>query len=167
MKSLQETLKYCGWTYIVRLFTTILAAQVGVVAVTIRVAILEPSQSWKSVNMQSRSGCLAITFIKSSGSKVQAEVWLSADNLAPFHEFIGTKLVGFSAYPSKLRPKFTLADDVIGDYSLALPSRPVLSRANAIQPMVCSDKVATGISNYRHIEVFESINDIFAEAVLV
>jgi hypothetical protein len=48
-----------------------------------------------------------------------------------------------------------------------LPSRPVLPRTNTIQPMVGSDKITTWIPYDRYIKIFECIDNIFAEAVLV
>jgi hypothetical protein len=48
-----------------------------------------------------------------------------------------------------------------------VPPWPFLSRTNTIKPMVRCNKVTTRVSHDRYVEVFESIDNILAETVLV
>ena len=49
----------------------------------------------------------------------------------------------------------------------ALPCRPLISRTNAISPVVSCNKVATWIANNRHFQLLECLNDVFTETILV
>jgi hypothetical protein len=97
-------------------------------------------QELTGVNTVVQIGCLVLlTFVKGTGTKVQAKVRLGANNLTPFHEFIGTKLVRFGTNPGKLRPVSKLGKlfqdmlIIIGrDNRGAVPAWPVLSRTNTI-----------------------------------
>ena len=42
------------------------------------------------------------TFVQGASAKVEAQVGLRAENLAPLHELVRSKLVGLGAQPGKL-----------------------------------------------------------------
>ena len=86
-----------------------------------------------------------------TSAEVQSEVRFSADKIAPLHELIRAKLVAL-----RLGPPGEL-------WSL----RALVFRSNAVDPMVCCDKVASRIAHDWHVELFERIDHVFAEAVLV
>jgi hypothetical protein len=50
---------------------------------------------------------------------------------------------------------------------MSIPARSLVPWTYTIQPMVSSDEVAARVSDHRHIQVLERINDIFAEPILV
>lgn len=86
-----------------------------------------------------------------TSAKVQSQIRLSANNLAPLHELVRTELIAFrSCSPSKLRPLGTL-----------------VLRSNTVDPVVGSDKVASRVAHHWNIELFERINNIFSETILV
>jgi hypothetical protein len=45
------------------------------------------------------------TFVESAGTHIQAKIGFGADQLAPFHELVGAKLVAFYTDPSQLWSK--------------------------------------------------------------
>jgi hypothetical protein len=97
-------------------------------------------QELPDINTMIQIGCLVLlTFVKGTGTKVQAKVRLGANNLTPLHEFIGTKFVRLGTNPGKLRPVSKLGElfqdmlIMIGrDNRGVVPAWPVLSRANTI-----------------------------------
>lgn len=155
-------------TYIVWLLASVLAAKVCIVAVAIRVAVFEPSKSYQSVSINVN----AASCEGSPSSKVPVPKFKQRYGSVPTtsHHFMNSSVPNsFDSVPiqasSGLHPD---QYDMIGRVKCGvLPSRSILPGTNAIQPMICSHKVTTGVSYYRHIKIFECIDDIFTEAVLV
>ena len=69
-----------------------------------------------------------LTLIKSTSSKVQAEVGLSSKNFTPLEELVSSELVGLGAQPSQLRPfdsqqlcsKLSSGRDILGKRPMLL-----------------------------------------------
>jgi hypothetical protein len=72
--------------HVVRLITAILTPQVSVIGVSVRVAVLQPAQS----------------FVQRTSAKVESKVRFSINNLAPLQKLISTELVALFTKPSKL-----------------------------------------------------------------
>lgn len=89
------------FAHIVRFFAAVLSSQVCIISVLCRVTVLEPSEGYitKTQNVcsnwqSSRQNLVVeLTFIQSTGPKVEAQIRLSPYNLAPLHEFISAKLI--------------------------------------------------------------------------
>lgn len=64
-------------------------------------------------------------FVKSTSTKVQAEVWLSANNLTPFHELISTERIRLDAQPCEFRSRIANQSDSISCKELVGASRNV------------------------------------------
>lgn len=90
------------------------------------------------------------TFIESSSAKVQGEVWLSPDDLAPLHELVCAKGIAFLAQPSKFRTNGAL-----------------ISWSDTVKPVVSGDEIASWIADYRTVELLECFNDILTKAIAV
>lgn len=74
-------------THVVWLVAAVLASEIGIVGVLVRVAVLQPAES----------------FVKCTSAEVESKVRLGANNLAPLQKLISSELVALLAKPSKFR----------------------------------------------------------------
>jgi hypothetical protein len=181
-----RTKKGEGLTFIVGLFTAVLTTEVGVVARSVGVAVLDPTQSCRSQyfvlrELQYKTNlhrefletismlfCIMPICSRLTCSKVKAEIRLSAYNLTPLEKLIRAKLITLGANPGKFRSihsQFSLP--AISQSEGNSPSRPLLLGTNTILPMIRRNKVTAGIPHDRAVQLLHGLDDIFAEAVLI
>lgn len=124
--------------------------QVGVLGVLGAIAVVEPGQG----------------FVEGTCTKVQAQIRLGSDDLAPLHELIGAKLIGLDSTPCQLGK-----------------GRPFVSGSYTVLPVISCTEVAaydglagstgvridihTRVAKDRDVEGLEGFNDIQAEAVFI
>ena len=84
----------------------------------------------------------------SAGAEIQAHKRLSADELAPGHEFVGAELIGVEGVPG-------FVED----------GGAILLGADAVEPVVAGDEIAAGIANDGNRELANFVHYVFAEAV--
>lgn len=94
--------------------------------------------------------------IKSAGTEIEAEVGLDAaflslaQHVEPLHELVGAELVALNTEPSQLGP--------LGS---------ILTRPDAILPVVRRHKVASRIPDHGDVELTQGGEDVLPETVLV
>jgi hypothetical protein len=163
-----------------------LTTEVGVVARSVGVAVLNPTQSCRSQyfvlrELQYKTNlhrefletismvfCIMALPSRLTCSKVEAEIRLGAHNLTPLKKLICAKLIALGANPGKFRPinrQFSLL--AVSQSQGNSPSRSLLLGTNTILPMICRNKVTAGIPHDRAVQLLHGLDDIFAEAVLI
>src|ERR1700733_2125862 len=89
-------------------------------------------------------------FFRRTSSQVQAHQWLSSGRTRPSHEFIRTELIRVERVPRFVQN-----------------ARPILPRANAIEPVVAGNKVASRIADDGHAHFAHLIHDVSAKTTAV
>ena len=85
---------------------------------------------------------------RSSRPKIEAHQGLSADSLAPRHEFIGTELIGVDCVPG-----------------LVKHARTAFLGTHAVEPIVARNEIATRITNDGNSHLADFTDDVFAKPI--
>ena len=83
-----------------------------------------------------------------AGTKIQTHEGRGSNGMAPGHEFVGSKLIGFDGIPC-----------------LVQHPRAVFLGPHTIQPVITRHKISAGIANDGHTEVFHFVQDVLAETI--
>jgi hypothetical protein len=89
-------------------------------------------------------------FFGGARTQIQSHQWSGSGRLAPGEKLVRTELVGFDRVPGFVEH-----------------ARPVLFRPDAVEPVVAGNKISSGITNDRHAELADFVQNVFTKSARV